>query len=190
MENIDCIHSWEEISTEALRLEILADYAPHSRLLISSRDGSMPFFLNARLSQLCLLLAVWDSNMQELGTVFKVSTDDVFNAARPPTIPDDFPEYSSEKFVSYLESIKSIRSEICCIFKKITIRLTFDKPGFFSKDPNCFQYFEDDCADDVKAGLILSLDDAVIHVLNNHLNVKRIGLGMNLSKYECICDLG
>jgi hypothetical protein len=38
--------------------------------------------------------------------------------------------------------------------------------------------------------LILSLDDAVIHVLNNHLNVKRIGLGMNLSKYECICDLG
>jgi hypothetical protein len=180
MENIDCIHSWEEISTEALRLEILADYAPHSRLLISSRDGSMPFFLNARLSQLCLLLAVWDSNMQELGTVFKVSTDDVFNAARPPTIPDDFPEYSSEKFVSYLESIKSIRSEICCIFKKITIRLTFDKPGFFSKDPT----------DDVKAGLILSLDGAVIHVLNNHLNVKRIGLGMNLSKYECICDLG
>jgi hypothetical protein len=185
MEKIVCIQSWEEISTDALRLEILADSAPHSRLLIFSRDLSMPFFLNVRLSQLCLLLAVWDSNMQELGTVFKVSTDEVFNYARPPTIPDDFPEYSSEKFVSYLESIKSIRSEICCIFKKITIRCTFDEPKHFSIDPKCFQYFEDpDCADDVKAGLILSLDDAVIHVLNNHLNVKRIGLGKYLSIYE------
>jgi hypothetical protein len=184
-EKIDSIQSWEEISTDALRLEILADSAPHSRLLISSRDGSMPFLLNARLSQLCLLLAVWDSNMQELGTVFKVSTDEIFNSARPPTIPDDFPEYSSEKFVSYLESIKSIRSEICCIFKKISIRCTFDEPKHFSIDPKCFQYFEDpDCADDVKAGLIISLDDAVIHVLNNHLNVKRIGLGKYLSEYE------
>ena len=185
MEKIDCIQSWEEISTDALCLEILADSAPHSRLLISSPDGSMPFLLNARLSQLCLLLAVWDSNMQELGTVFKVSTDEVFNSARPPTIPYDFPEYSSEKFVSYLERIKSIRSEICCIFKRISIRCTFDEPNHFSIDPKCFQYFEDpDCADDVKAGLILSLDDAVIHVLNNHLNVKRIGLGKHLSTYE------
>lgn len=70
----DCIQLWEEISTDILSLEVLADSAPHSRLLISSRDCSMPFSLNARLSQLCLVLAVWDSNMQELGTMCPIST--------------------------------------------------------------------------------------------------------------------
>ena len=72
MEKIDCIQSWEEISTDALCLEILADSAPHSRLLISSRDGSMPLLLNARLSQLCLLLAVWCSVFRVLCSAFCV----------------------------------------------------------------------------------------------------------------------
>jgi len=173
-----CIQSWEEISTNPFSLEILFDSAPHTRLLISCKDCSSPLSLDARLSQLCLLLSVWDSNMQELGTMCPLSTDEVFAYASPPTIPDDFPEYSSEEFVSYLETIKSIGSEICCIFKKLTIRCTFDKPGYFPKDPDCFQYFEDpDCADEVKPGLILTLEDMVVHVLSNHLNIKRIGIG-------------
>lgn len=106
------------------------------------------------------------------------STDEVLNSAKPPII-DNFPEYCTEQFVSYLETIKeSIRSEICCIFKKIVIRCTFDEPHFFSINPNCFQYFENpECADDVKPGLVLSLDDLVIHVLSNLINVKRIGMG-------------
>jgi hypothetical protein len=174
-----CIQSWEEISANPFSLEILFDSAPHTRLLVSCNDGSNPLSLDARLSQLCLLLAVWDSNMQELGTMFPLSTEEVFESAKPPTIPDNFPKYCSKDYVSYLESIEpSIRSEICCMFKKISFRCTFDEPGYFSIDPNCFQYFEDpECADEVKPGLILSIGDMVIHVLNNHLNVKRIGIG-------------
>lgn len=174
-----CIQSWEEISTNPFSLEILFDSAPHTRLLVSCNDGSNPLSLDARLSQLCLLLSVWDSNMQELGTMFPLSTKEVFESAKPPTIPDNFPEYCSKNYVSYLESIESsIRSEICCMFKRISFRCTFDEPGYFSIDPNCFQYFEDpECADEVKPGLILSIEDMVVHVLNNHLNVKRIGIG-------------
>ena len=174
-----CIQSWEEISTNPFSLEILFDSAPHTRLLVSCNDGSNPLSLDARLSQMCLLLAVWDSNMQELGTMFPLSTEEVFESAKPPTIPDNFPEYCSKDYVSYLESIESsIRSEICCMFKKISFRCTFDEPGYFSIDPNCFQYFEDpECVDEVKPGLILSIEDMVVHVLNNHLNVKRIGIG-------------
>ena len=173
------IQSWEEISTNPFSLEILFDSAPHTRLMVSCNDELNPLSLNARLSQLCLLLSVWDSNMQELGTMFPISTKEVFESARPPIIPENFPEYSSNDFVSYLESKESsIRSEICCMFKKISFRCTFDEPGFFSTDPNCFQYFKDpECLDKEKPGLILSFEDMVVHVLNNHLNVKRIGMG-------------
>jgi hypothetical protein len=173
------IQSWEEISTNSFSLEILFDSAPHMRLLVSSNDGLNPLSLDARLSQLCLLLSVWDLNMQELGTMFPLSRHDVFESGRPPTIPEKFPEYSSKEFVAYLESFESsIVSEICCMFKKISFRCTFDEPGFFTTDPNCFQYFEDpECADEVKPGVILSLEDMVVHVLNNNLNVKRIGIG-------------
>lgn len=174
-----CIQSWEEISSNSFSLEILFDAAPHTRLLISCNDGSHPLSLDARLSQLCLLLSVWDSNMQELGTMFPISTKEVFENARPPTIPENFPEYGSKDFVSYLESAESsIRSEICCMFKKISFRCTFDDPGHFSTDPECFQYFEDpECEDGVKPGLILAFEDMVVHVVNNFLNVKRIGIG-------------
>ncbi len=173
------IQSWEEISTNPFSLEVLFDSAPHTRLLVSCNDGLYPLALDARLSQLCLLLSVWDSNMQELGTMFPISAKEVFENARPPTIPESFPEYSSNAFVSYLENTeKAIKSEICCMFKKISFHCTFDEPGHFSVDPNCFQYFEDpERTDKEKPGLVLSFEDMVVHVVNNHLNVKRIGVG-------------
>ncbi len=173
------IQSWEEISTNPFSLEVLFDAAPHTRLLVSCNDGLHPLSLDARLSQLCLLLSVWDSNMQELGTMFPISAKEVFESAKPPTIPGSFPEYSSNEFVSYLENAESsIKSEICCMFKKLSFRCTFDEPGHFSVDPNCFQYFEDpERTDKEKPGFVLSFEDMVVHVVNNHLNVKRIGIG-------------
>jgi hypothetical protein len=173
-----CEQYWEEISTNLLNIEVFADYAPHMRLFIGSREGPLPFSLDARLSQLCLLLSVWDSNMQEMPTMFPFVTTQVSQSANPPTIPDDFPTYGTEKFVSHLEDLSSIRSEICVIFKKLSLRCTFDPPGHFPVDPNCFQYIDDPaCPDEDKPGLILTLDDAVIHVVNDFLNVKRIGIG-------------
>ena len=175
----NCIQAWEEMSANPFSLEILFDAAPHTRLMISCNDGVNPLSFDAKLSQLCLLLSVWDSNMQEIGTMFPLSAKEVFESARPPTIPESFPEYSSSDFVSYLDRIEPcIRSEICCMFKKLSFRCTFDDPGFFSVDPNCFQYFEDpECSDEDKPALTLSFEDMVVHVLNNDLNVKRIGIG-------------
>lgn len=167
---------WEEISTRLLDVEVFADYAPHMRLLIGSRHG--PFDLDARMSQLCLLLSVWDSNMQEMPAMFPFFTDQVTKSATPPEIPDDFPAYGTDDFVKHLEDTSSIRSEICCIFKSLSLRCTFDPPGYFSVDPECFQYFEDpSCPDDEKPGLVLTLEDANIHVLNDFLNLRRIGIG-------------
>jgi hypothetical protein len=169
--------SWEEIASDSLSVEVLADWAPHMRLLIADHNGPN-FSLDARLSQLCLLLSVWDDNMQEMPSMFPFSKEQVSQSAKPPTIPTDFPDYGSEQFVLFLNEADSIRSEICCIFKKVTVRCTYDSPGFFSEDPGCFQYFEDPhCSKNEKQGVVLSLDDAVIHVLNNFFNVRRIGIG-------------
>ncbi|KAL3921405.1 MAG: hypothetical protein SGILL_002764, partial [Bacillariaceae sp.] len=171
------VQYWEEITTQPLSLEVLADWAPHMRLLIADHNGPN-FELDARLSQLCLLLSVWDNNMQEMPAMFPFQKEQVVNSASPPVIPEDFPGYGSEEFVSFLKNIDPIRSEICCIFKKVTVHCTYDDPGFFSEDPGCFQYFEDPYAPQhEKPGVVLALDDAVIHVLNNFFNVRRIGIG-------------
>jgi hypothetical protein len=45
------VQSWEEITTKTLNLEVLADWAPHMRLLIADHNGP-DFMLDARLSRL------------------------------------------------------------------------------------------------------------------------------------------
>lgn len=167
---------WEEISTRLLDVEVFFDSAPYTRLFIGSRHG--PFTLDARLSQLCLLLSVWDNNMQEMPAMFPFSIEQVTMSATPPKIPEDFPAYGTEEFVAHLEDTSSIRSEICCIFKMLSLRCTYDAPGHFSVDPGCFQYLEDpDCPEDERTGIILTLEDANVHIINDFLNVRRIGIG-------------
>ena len=168
--------NWEEISTQSLNVEVFADYAPHMRLFIGSREK--PFTLDARMSQLCLLLSVWDNNMQEQPTMFPFPRHQVSESAIPPKIPNDFPSYGTSEFVEHLHDISSIRSEICCIFKELSLRCTYDPPGHFSVDPGCFKFMADPaCPEDEKPGVVLSLEDAHIHVLNDFLNVRRIAIG-------------
>jgi hypothetical protein len=173
-----CEQYWEEISTNFLNLEVFADYAPHLRLLIADHESVSPFSLNARLSQFCLLLSVWYSNMQELPAMFPFVTSQVEESSKPPTIPKDFPGYGTAAFVSLLEDLSIKKSEICCIFKKLTLRCTFDRTGHFAMDPECFQYFDNpNCPEDERPGMVVSLSDAVIHVIGDFLNLKRIGIG-------------
>lgn len=174
LESID--QCWEEISTQSLDVEVFVDYAPHMRLFVGSRNN--PFTLEAKMSQLCLLLSVWDNNMQEQPTIFPFPNTQVSESASPPEIPKDFLEYGTEAFVAHLEDTSSTRSEICCIFKQLSLRCTYDNPGTFSVDPGCFKYVEDpSCADEDKPGVVLSLEDATIHVINDFLNVRRIAIG-------------
>ena len=167
---------WEEISTDLLDLTVLVDYAPHMRLLISSNDT--PLSLDPRMSQFILLLTVWDSNMQELPTMFPFPRTQISTSATPPEKPANFPKYGTEEHAKFLEDTSSVRSEICCMFKNVSLRCTYDPPGFFPVDPGCFPYFEDPrCSEEDKPGTVLALSDAVVHVLNDFLNVKRIAVG-------------
>ena len=148
------------------------------RLLISNRDSPLPLSLDARLSQLCLLLSIWDSNMQEMPTMFPFSVSEVKKYATPPEIPSSFPSYGTDEFVSYLERISLVSSEICCIFNTVTLRCTFDRPNQFPVDPYCFRYFEDaNCSAEERPGLVLTLRNAVVHVVNDAMNIKRVAVG-------------
>lgn len=111
--------------------------------------------------------------------MFPFVTSQVDESSRPPKIPEDFPSYVSEDFVTFLEDLSSIKSEICCVFHALSLRSTFDPPGFFDIDPECFQYFRNPSCpeDDEKPGLVLTISNAVVHVINDFLNVKRIGVG-------------
>jgi hypothetical protein len=170
---------WDEMSTNYLNLEVLADNAPHLRLLIADRQGLSPFSLNARLSQFCLLVSVWDSNMQEMPCLFTFATTQVEESARPPRIPEDFPSYGTEEFVSHLEKLPvPIKSEICVMFKTLVLRCTYDPPGHFAVDPDCFQYLKDpNCSEDQRTGIVISFSEAVVHVVGDFFNIKRIGIG-------------
>ncbi|CAJ1965882.1 unnamed protein product [Cylindrotheca closterium] len=173
-----CEQRWEQISTNPLNVEVLADYAPHLRLLISNRDSPLPFALDARLSQLCLLISIWDSNMQEMPTMFPFTAEEIEAFASPPSIPESFPRYGTDAFIGFLEDHSSVRSEICCLFKRVSIRCTYDSPGRYKLDPTCFLYFKNPgCNIEDREGMILTLDDAAIHIMNDNLNVKRIAVG-------------
>jgi hypothetical protein len=169
---------WQEMSTNLLNLEVLADWAPHMRLLIGDWEGPLPFSLNARLSQFCLLLSVWYDNMQEFPAMFPNARTQVKENSTPPKIPTDFPKYATEEFVSMLEDMSVKKSEICCLFKQLKLRCTFDPPGYFDKDPECFQYFENPyLPDEEKPGIVVTVSDATVHVIGDFLNIKRIGVG-------------
>ena len=169
---------WEEMSTNTLNLQVLADWAPHMRLLIGDWESPLPFSLNARLSQFCLLLSVWYTNMQEFPAMFPNSREQVKENSTPPELPKNFPNYATEEFVAMLEDISDVKSEICCIFNELKLRCTFDAPGYFEKDPECFQYFADPyLPQEERPGIIARVCDATIHVLGDRLNMKRIGVG-------------
>jgi len=159
---------WEEISTQGLDVEVFADYAPHMRLFIGSRES--PFTLDARMSQLCLILSVWDNNMQEQPTMFPFPRQQVSESAIPPKIPNDFPAYGTREYVAHIQDTSSIRSEICCIFKGLSLRCTYDPPGHFSVNPGCFKFMKDPaCPQDERQGVVLALEDAHIHIHNDFL---------------------
>eukprot|EP00538_Stauroneis_constricta_P003702 CAMPEP_0119569738 /NCGR_PEP_ID=MMETSP1352-20130426/42542_1 /TAXON_ID=265584 /ORGANISM="Stauroneis constricta, Strain CCMP1120" /LENGTH=88 /DNA_ID=CAMNT_0007619339 /DNA_START=48 /DNA_END=310 /DNA_ORIENTATION=- len=81
--------------------------------------------------------------MQEMPAMFPFTTEQVEESANPPQIPPDFPSYGTPEFVEMLEDLSLVKSEICCLFKKLSLRCTFDEPGHFAVDPECFKYFID-----------------------------------------------
>lgn len=176
---------WEEISIKPVYLEILADYAPHLRILISDRfDDSIigsSIQLDLRISQFYLLLSIWYGNMQELPILFPFSTSQVISSATSPKPPPLFPEYGSMEFIDWLKGVDSIRSELACSFEDITLLCSFDKPGYFESDPDCLPLLSrlnNHGIDGTNLAVLnLRICNPVLHLTNDLNGIMRIGVG-------------
>jgi hypothetical protein len=181
---------WREISSSECSLEIVADYAPHLRLLITDRvirreshSDTLPINLDMRMSELCLLLSIWYSNMQELPVMFPYSPLAVSSAARSTQPSVEVPEYGTGPYVERLKCPSKMKSEIAIISDAITIRGSFDDPGYFSEDPHILRRFASRNAIDDERPSCDSLafnvayEDCVLHVTTDMDGILRLAFG-------------
>ena len=160
---------WREITVEQSSLGILVDYAPHLRILISDPLDGTPaggLELDMRISQFCLLLSVWFSNMQELPLMFPYSALQLQVGSRSLYHGVSFPEHGSEAFTALLKETAGFTSEVAIVLKTLSLRCTFDR-----------EYSDVERSDAGVPGVTVGFDDAVVHVTNDYRGVTRIGSG-------------
>jgi hypothetical protein len=161
---------WLEITTRSSALEIVVDYAPHLRLLITDpleNAVKSGLDLDMRLSQFCLLLSIWYSNMQELPLMFPLSALKLQAGARALHRAVNFPEYGSEAFRTLLREAAYLTSEVAIVLQTLSLRCTFDQDYVDCK--------EGETAD--VHGLRVGFHGAVVHVASDSHGVSRIGSG-------------
>jgi len=140
--------TWREITPSECSLEIIADFVPHLRLLITDRliqrdkhGEILSLNLDMRLSDLCMLLSVWYSNMQELPVVFPYDPATVEAAATATKPYVEVPEYGTDKYVKRLKNPSTIKSEIALVVDALGIRGSFDESDYFAEDPRSLRLY-------------------------------------------------
>lgn len=160
---------WREVTVEKSSLVILVDYAPHLRILITDPwDGASQkgLLLDMRLSQFCLLLSIWFSNMQELPLMFPFSALQLQVGSRALHHDLRFPEYGSEAFQTLLKEAASLTSEVAIVLKTLSLRCTFDR-----------EHLDTEGGETGVAGICVGFHDAVVHVTNDSHGISRIASG-------------
>jgi len=171
---------WQEVTLKPVSMGVLIDKAPHLRLLITDRLGTIPghLDLDIKLSQFCLLLSLWYCNMQELPQSFPYHVDTIQKTARgaAANFTGLSPEHGTLDFQSLLSTPNPYTSEIAILFDRLSLRCMFDY-GFFDEMGSF-------CENDMSA-IRLDLHKAVVHVTNDNLGCSRIGTG---STYALFAD--
>ena len=176
---------WEEISINPVDIEILIDYAPHLRVLISDRlddsQSGSSVSLDLRMSQFYLLLSIWYANMQEMPVMFPFSVAEIEGNAKALEPPLNFPEYGSIEFLDLLKDLSQVRSEIACSFEEIVFLCSFDKHGYFESDPRCLEMLsslkQNGISGDKGIVMNVKLGFPTVHVTSDSSGIMRIGIG-------------
>ena len=188
---------WREITSSECSLEIIADYAPHLRLLITDRlvgqekcAETLSMNLDMRLSDLCLLLSVWYSNMQELPVMFPYDPAAVEAAARATLPIVKVPEFGTDKYVKRLKKPSAMKSEIALVVDALSIRGSFDEPGYFAEDPRSLQLYavnKGAIGKRTQVGLLpfkVALGDCVLRMTSDTDGILRLASGA--SRFEVV----
>lgn len=164
---------WREVTNAPLSIDILADYAPHLRLLFASpKEVVVQPSLDFRLSQFCLLLSSWYSNMQELPCLFPYSADELKSMAVDPSSKVTFPEFGTAEMKSLLLNPLPFTCEICVVLERLSLRCSFD----------CFD--EEGSLVGASPGLVVEAQSLVVHVTVDRHAVYRIGVGSSSLSFE------
>ena len=161
---------WKKISTEPVDLDILIDRAPHLRILITDPVDSRPnrLSLDLALSQWCLLLSIWFSNVQELPVQYPYSIAQLAGIALPPYFGKSFPEFGTKEFLDAICELTSFKSEVCVHLRHLRLRCSFDKSYFGVHD-----LYDGNPS----SGICVQALSPVIHIANDHVGITRVGSG-------------
>ena len=164
------IRLWKMISTEPVDLDVLFDKAPHMRILIADPVDSRPnrLSLDLTLSQWCLLLSIWFSNVQELPVQFPYSIPQLAGIALPPYFGKSFPEFGTKEFLDATSGLAGFKSEICAHMRHLRLRCRFDK-SYFGID--------DSYTGNLSPGFCIQVYNPVVHIANDYVGITRVGSG-------------
>jgi hypothetical protein len=133
---------WKEVTTKPARLYIVADYAPHLRILVRDTLCNKfdkvpllgPLTVSLGISQFYLLLSVWYDNMQELPTFFPLAAETILEAVQVKECPDLYPqEFGSKTWTDYFKSDEPTPTfEMSMRFKSLEWMCIFE-PNYFGK---------------------------------------------------------
>lgn len=172
---------WKEVTTDLLSLDVLVDYAPNLRVLITEPLDPKEFLiaprLDMRLSQFYLLLSIWYCNMQELPIMFPYSASNVLNNGRNllwRTVPA---EYGTDDYLKVWDDWSCVKTEICVMLKNLGMRCTFDKSGYFDEQPEIQRHFENFEDDKNPPGVQIYFTDVIVHTFSDLRGMMRIGVG-------------
>lgn len=168
---------WECITKKPFSLEVLVDYAPHLRVLLTdSIDDKVtcPLDLEMRMSQLYLLLSCYYGNVQELPTLFPYSAEVTKRNGSLPKPSPNFPDYGTDEYVKMLsEMLLPLKFEFACCFEALSMQCGFDARGCFDIDPEVLNSLS---VGNMPA-FSLALRMLTVHVATDTDGVMRIGCG-------------
>jgi hypothetical protein len=155
---------WQEATCNSVSLDIIIDYAPYMRLLISDPLDSPPnqnrVALDVTLSQFCLLLTVWYGNMQQLPVLFPYNSTIFELNSRSLAELDKFPFYGTSELLHVLKTTPGIVSETAISFSNML-----------------FCCREDHSPKDGGPSVTLAFEGAIIHIISDSSGITRLGAG-------------
>jgi hypothetical protein len=170
---------WKEITTGNFSLDVLVDYAPNLRVLISEPLAKEDFLvaprLDVRLSQFCLLLSIWYDNMQELPVIFPYLESRIMQDSRSllwRTVPAEF---GTKEYLAVWDDFSCVKTEICVMLRNLALRCIFDCPGYFEQEPEIQRWYENPDNAGKPFGVQIYFTDCVVHTFSDLRGMMRIG---------------
>jgi N-terminal region of Chorein or VPS13 len=171
-----CNRRWKEITTGILSLDVLVDYAPNLRVVICEPLEPQHFVpaprLDVRLSQFCMLVSVWYSNMQEVPLLFPYPPSKFKNDCRTLLWKTQPAEYGTAEYLDVWNNWSCVKTEICVILRNLGMRCQFDRKGYFDHDIEIQPFYTNPEGEAHCVQIVFT--DVVVHTYSDFRGMMRV----------------